>query len=350
MDAQPPSKRSWLEKLLFGCALGCGGLLITFLIAASIGTYWFITPGEQVATANIVGEESVGLVRITELADDPGIEALLGNVLERVDQLNRRQQQRTLPESMQWITQFQRTAKASDFHKFLPKDATLILEQASTGEAGDSEPELVLAANFRTMVRPLKALLSLINRSEGQANLSSEYRGHDIHHFSADGIASFVGSTLLIASSEAALHKAIDRVEGAAPSSANRFSQEVPAGHWDADGVIDDNGAALVLLSKLLGDENLELPPGSSELDLRFGFDVVSADEIEARAFLDCADADQASAWLAELEGRIPALQEQASERGLTLNTEIEVQGSRVIADVHILGLKEAINQFVHFD
>lgn len=347
METKEPKTRSALEKLLIGCALGCGVLIVVGLMVGSFGAYWFFSPGEQVATGQIVGEDSVALVRLNELATDPGTQALLTTFLRALDKVNRRQQEQILPESMRWLTRFQRSSKASDFNRFIPREATLVVEMPE----GATDPAVVVAVNFRTMVRPVKAMFALIGRSEGREDFHSRYRDYDVYRLSQDDDAfvSFVGSTLLFASAEPTLRTAIDRIEGVIPSGAERLTRDVPEGTWDAAGVVaNEQGAAVDVIRKLLDDEDLE-PPGGDEadLDLRFGLDIVTADEIAAQIYLDCEDEAQAKAWLEILEGHFEALKEHASDMGLTLEVEAAVRERRIVAELRLTGIEAAIESTI---
>lgn len=353
MDAGPPKKKlGGLEKVLLGCAVGCGVLIVAGLIAGGLGAFWFFTPGKQIATEKIVGAESVGVVRMNELATDAGTQALLTKVLTELNELNRQQQREALPEELRWLTRFQRSPRARDFNQFIPKEATLVLEPA----AGEGETPFVAAVNFRTMVRPIKAMFAMIGRAEDREGAVTRHRGHEIYRLDdGDGDAptfAFVGSTLLISNRKEALETAIDRIEGAVPAGAERLESAAPEGTWDATGMLaNDDGAVTEVLSSVVDDPSLQVPGADgADLDLRFGLDVVSADEITARSVLDCGDPGRAAAWLAALEERFARLKERAADHGLTLDVDAVVRGRSVETEVRLTGLEAAIERAVRIE
>lgn len=352
MDATPPQKRFGpLEKLLLGCAMGCGALVLVGLAAGGFGAFWFFTPGKQVATDLIVGEESLGVFRTDELATDPGTQALLTKVGRAFGDLNRRHQQATLPEEMKWLSGLQRSPSARDFNRFIPREATLVLEPGR-----DDVPDFVLAANFRTMVRPIKAMVSLAARGENGQDSSFDYRGHVVHRVPLDGgegAVTFVDSTLLFASARPALEKAIDRIEDRAESPGmGTLAPGLPEGDWDGVGFLHEASAAVGQLIRDYGDDPAFEPPGdgASQLDLLFGLDVVSADEVVAEVVLECPDEELAAAWLAAFGPGLEGAKRRAADFDTRLEAETEKRGSSVVARLRLTGVEGLIENTVQVD
>lgn len=354
METSPTRKRFGpFEKVLIGCGVGCGVLILAAVIAGGFGAFWVLTPGEQIATERIVGGDSLGVVRMNELATDPGTQELLTRLGKAMTDFNRRQQEAVLPDEMKWLSRFQRDASARDFNRFIPKEATLAFEPDGDG---DGAPDLVFAANFRTMVRPIKAMISLMARGEGAEGFHTEYRGYDVYLFPIEHgetvPVTFVASTLIVASSRAGLEAAVDRVVDETGGDMERLIREVPGGDWDAVGMIPgvEEGA-----SDLIGDlapEPEAEPPARevSALDLGFGLDVVSADEISGEAVFDAGDAERARAWHEKLQRGFEGLEGRAAELGMSLDVRSEVQGGSVLAHLRLTGIEEAMEKLVQVE
>lgn len=345
MEQQKPKKGlGGFEKVLIGCAVGCGILVVIGILAAAGGAYWFFSPGEQVATDAIAGDDSLAMVHMTELADDPGAQALLTKVLVRFDEISRRQQQENLPESMRWISNLPRQSPSSrDLAMYIPKEVTLTLERSDHG----GRPDFVVAANLRTMVRPIKAGLALIGRGEGDPNFHSQHRGHDVYHMEHNAFVGFVENTLLFSDAAPALERAIDRIvaggEAPAPVRPLRVKLSTPQGDWDASGVLSNEDG---LLAQLLRDlEPGMVPDKAEQLEFSFGLDLVSADEATGQTVLACADTQQALAWLMELDRRSERLIEEAARYGLELDIDSRVEGRQVVSELRLTGIEAAIDE-----
>ncbi len=347
MEKQKQKKRlGGGEKVLIGCAVGCGVLVVIGILAAAGGAYWFFSPGEQVATDAIASDDSLAVVRMDELADDPGAQALLTKILVDFDEANRKQQQEDLPESMRWISNLPRQSPSSrDLNMYIPKEVTVTLERS---EVGDS-PNFVVAANLRTMVRPIKAFLALAGRGENDPHFHSQHRGHDVYRMEHNAVVGFVENTLLFSDADSAMEQAIDRiVDGggaAAPVQPRRVKLATPEGDWDASGFLTNEDG---LLAGLLRDLEPEMAPDAAEpLEFSFGIDLVSADEATGRTVLECADTQQALEWLMELDQRSEHLIEEAARHGLELDVDSRIQGRQVLSELRLTGIEAAIDEAI---
>ena len=336
------------DKVLIGCGIGCAALILLAVLGLAFGSMWFFTPGEQVATDVIADDASLGVVRLHELADDPGTQQLLARVLQRINEAGREQQREQLPPSLRWISDMQTTQSSpAGVNMFIPKEMTIAYEQAGDGSSVD----FVVAANPRAMVRMFKTMLGMISRGDDGREVRSEYRGHPVYALEETAHLAFVRSTVLFASSRRALERAIDRVEAGgsgAGSSDDDLSASVPAGEWDVEGAVgNEAGLAenmLLDLAPPAAPEAAEDAPSAGEdLRLGFGLDIVSADEISGRAVLDCTDREAAERWRRVLEGRYRTLRDRAIERGLELELASRVEGARVITELRALGVEDEV-------
>ena len=337
---------SGLDKILIGCGIGCAALILVAVLGVAFGTMWFFTPGQQVTTDVIAGEDSLGVVRLYELAEDPGTQALISGVLERIDAAGREHQREQLPPSLRWISDMQaQQSNAASLNMLIPKEMTIVYEESEDG----SDVDFVAAANPRTMVRFFKTMIGWISRSEdGKAR--ADYAGHEAYVMDPNAHLAFVESTVLFASSRHALERAIDRIEtgteaGAPPSF--ELAATIPDGDWDVEGVADNQTGLIesLLLDVAPDDETAEAPSvlAGGDLRLGFGFDVVSAGEVVGRTVLECDDRQATERWRQILEERFQDLREEAAERGLEMEAITRADGRRVITELRLLGLEQAL-------
>ncbi len=353
---------SGLDKVLIGCGIGCAGLILVVVLGATFGGMWFFTPGKQIATDVIADDTSLGVVRLHELAEDPGTQELLTRLLERINEVDREQQRENLPPSLRWISDLQnQQADVSGLNMMIPKEMTIAFEPAENG----SDPDFVVAANPRVMVRMVKTMLSLVSRSEGGSEIRSDYRDHAAYALEDDAHIAFASSTVLFASSRRALERAIDRVEASEAASGDPaakvgVSARIPEGDWDIEGALS-NEAGLVtsLLDDLKSSDDPEdraamdalgddlgdsLIAGAGEdLRLSFGFDVASADEVTGRVVLECDDRQTAERWRSLLEQRYQERRDEAANRGLEIDLELHTVGDRVVSEWRLLGVETLI-------
>jgi hypothetical protein len=335
-DASKKSSLSGLQKLLLGCSLGCGAIFVVLLLVAGGGAFWAFAPGQQIATEGITSDESLGVVRLGDLAADAGAKALVDRVLRQVDDINRQNQARALPENLRWIANMRQSPSMRDVQLFIPKDATVIVEPGD-----DDELDIVFALNFRAMVRLFKTAILLANRSE---ETSETYRGYELVGADSGGTFTFAGSTLLAASSREALVRALDRIED---GTAATTTIAVPDGDWDAAGNLSDPKT----IADMWSDVGVVAPedegePGDEEMAVAFGLDVVSADEVEAKIVLDCRDRERAALWLDALESYYEGQKVRAAEQSLRFDSETVTTGTRVESHLRLSGLEDALEDF----
>ncbi len=331
------------DKLLIGCGIGCAGLILLAVLAVAFGSMWIMTPGTQVATDVIADDTSLAVIRLHELAEDPGTQKLLESVLERINEAGREQQREQLPPALRWISDMQaRQANTAGVNMLIPKEMTISYEKAEDGSGLD----FVAAANPRTMVRMFKSMFSLMSRGDDSRNVRSDYRGHAAYRFEEEAHVAFVRSTVLFANSRRGLERAIDRIEagkaGAGDASGGFDYSSVPPGDWDVEGAVgNETGLVDGLLAELTrpGDEQ----SAGEGLHLGFGFDVVSADEVTGRTVLECNDPQAAERWQAVLEQRYAALRDDAARRGIEIEIETLREGNQVVTDLRLLGLEDLL-------
>ncbi len=347
-EAPAPRTKSlsgW-NKILIGCGVGCGLLLLVAIIAGGIASVWFFKPGEQIATERIIGEESIGVARAGELAEDPGTQELLGHVMRRLDEIDRATQEAMTPDSMQWINHFRNEPNAQDLNIMIPWDVTFTLERVQDKD----EVAIIAALNFRTFVRPIAAMFSFAAKQEADS-LHRVYNGFDVYELEKDeGLVSWVDSTLLFATSAEALERALDRVASNATVggvSEPPSSQVDLEGAWDLTGRLRNDGGLLVDWFNGMGDQTTELPSASENLELQFGIDIATGSLVRSQILLEARDTAEAEAWQAVLVERLNRLDERALEEGMTPSITTRIEGTRVYADIEMSDVENAVANFL---
>ena len=348
MEQQKRKKLGGFDKILIGCGIGCAVMILVSVLGVAFGTMWLFTPGEQLATDVIVDEDSLGVVRFHELAEDPGTQELLTQVLLSVDEINRQRQREELPESMKWISDLQSgQSNPAGLKMLIPKEMTIAYEESEDGEGID----YVVALNPRTMVRMFKSMFSLMSRSDDN-DVRSDYRGHDVYELGGDGHLGFVSSTVVFASSRRALERAVDRIEAGDVAPAQTFTSSIPAGDWDVEGTLGNETGLLDGLFEVAPEngEGAEAPVVFGGHGVSFGLDVVSADQITGLVALDCADGADAERWLPVVEERYETMAESAAEKGLQLETESRIELNQVVTQVRLQGIEQMLVEALTVD
>lgn len=389
----PPSRPArtspWL-KALFGCAIGCGVLVVLALLAGGAGVWWLVSPGEQTATEGVAGGESVGVIHFGGLNRDPGTLELLTKAMVEMQRAADRASAEGTPEAVRWLQEMGRAQSGSGgLSMWIPRELTVALERAE-----DGEPAFLVALNLAAFPRLIRTVVRRVARSaEAGGEMARErHRGHEIEIFPEGGALTFAGSTLLFASAPEVMRRALDRLEdGPEPGP---MAALLPAGddeRWDVRGaLLDHDGTLGDSLGKLFppaagdGPPGLEAPPGVEasgggdgpvvvEAPERlaggdpdpaggagageaqslaaaeraapaveravFGLDVVTGDRIEAEIRLDCASAAGAREWLARLEQALGRFEAEHGRGALAAGVAGTVEGSRLRADVELNGI-----------
>jgi len=84
---------SGTKKLLIGCAIGCGGIVLIGIILVAGFSYWITQPGELMEPARLLGADTTGYAEWTLRSEDPGTERFV----EALVDLSGRTQTATTP-------------------------------------------------------------------------------------------------------------------------------------------------------------------------------------------------------------------------------------------------------------
>ncbi|MCU0290948.1 MAG: hypothetical protein MUF10_03025 [Thermoanaerobaculaceae bacterium] len=361
----PRTAPSPWRKVLVGCAIGCG--VVGLAVAAFLiwGAWWVVAPGSQVSTEVVLVPEAVAVVHFAGDERARGLVELLGTL---VTESGRRQNARTfskLPESWRWLERLgagQDQRAAGGMGAWVPSEATLVVV---TGQ--DERRHVVLAANFKGFVRPLRALVTSSARREGKASTVTTHAGREVTVFSDSSSLSFVGGTLLWSDDTRLVEAALDRADDGPPARSPSFLPEdryaglkegrvLVAAATNRTGLLTTLGTFASVRgpsdSPAAGKVTAELPAGAADspenplVPLVEGLDqatlavtVPTRDRAEIELVLVPADPAALQPWRALLTERLEAVRLAAAAHEVQLDHDLRVEGDRVVAAVRMSGL-----------
>lgn len=318
----------WLKAAL-GCAIGCGVFCLLGFVAAGVAGWWMVSPGKQRSTLAVASPDAAGTFQVGDLGADPGVTALLDHAIRE----SQRQGRQGLPP---WMRQLQQAGAAgaspsTGLRMLLPRQATFSIEEV----AGGRDPAVVAAFNPRGLTRLFRTLMP-------DEAVSGTHRGQELVSFASDSWAAFVDGTVLVASEEAALRGAIDRLlDGAGAPAPPAPDLGAPVRGWDLAGAVDDRGD---MLGELLYGEPRPTPGLERAI---LGVDVASRDLAAGRVVVECADPDAQAVALQALEARAAGFADELAEAGLELRSAARADGRRAVLDWEVHGLAAATSDWI---
>lgn len=320
----PAAPPAW-GRFVVGCAIAGGLLILAGLAVFALATYWLLGSGKQAPTAAVVGPGSIGVVRIADLASDPGARALIGEFMVRAQSAPGAGTQ--LP---QWLRNLQASQAQQGVSQWLPREATLSVEPHADDDGG-----FTAAFNPRGYVRPIRLALMHAFSSDPK-NVVSRHGRYEIVGLQKSGALSFMDGTIVLAPDVPRMRATLDRLEAAAK--AGRAPAPDPsrtlAGTWDVSGWLDRELAANVLAAGVakrgnslavaldLEQEGPEPPAGLR--DLRFGIDFRSKSEADVALDLAFDDAEHAAAAESFWSGALRRRVEQEPGLGATVTPTLD--------------------------
>ncbi len=352
----PPERKGLRrrDKVLIGCALGCGGFVILSGLAFFGGLYWLVSPGNQIATKAILSERSFGYIRMPDPGQDPGLSDLMTTFLLEASKAGSGggdQGPRGLLEKYQ---EMNLRSGANSLRMWLPKDVTISFE--TTPDRKDVGA--VAAVNLRSFPRAIRAFISSAAQDSGL-----EYRGQQIFDMGdGDSFIAFYGSTLLVSSSKTLVERVIDRLEEASEGtsgvelevlpSRSKSAEDTPPG--DVFGAFDGaSGVPVIFLQSLLGllppselpEDDLSNSIETSDVkSMRFGLDIVTADTLRGGLTLDFDTEASAARWTQRFTGQGPIA---LGDYQLAITMNAEQSGPQVQASFELTGLKGLLTHFL---
>jgi hypothetical protein len=324
------------SKVLVGCGMAFGLGLLASLGGGVYAMWWAFSPGRQAPTSVVVGPRSVGYVRLERAATDPGVRALFRKVITETE---RAQDARApVPPPLDVLRGVGRAYR--QFDVMLPREATVSLEPVP----GRAQPQAVGAANFVRFVRPVAFGMVRAASANGRV---VPHRGYEVISARGGFGFCFAGGTFLFAQQSGSLPAVIDDIES---------GRAVPAlpppveGDWDVHGTLRDPLAARAFAAWLLprDEDPSRLEPAFAGLEsVRFGWDVETADSMDATVALDYADARAASEARDALDAALAARQAEATAEGVELTTAALTRERSVVLVGAATGLERALERWI---
>ncbi|MEM8960671.1 MAG: hypothetical protein AAGD38_04265 [Acidobacteriota bacterium] len=340
-----PKKKGGFDKILIGCGIGCGMLIIVSVLAGVMGTAWFMTPGEQIATGEIAGDDSTGMVAARNIGNDPGLNSLFERTLVRMSDIQHEQQAEHMPENLRWLNDMsaQQNQNTAGMRMMMPKEATLAFEPGP-----DGDPDFVLGLNLRMMARPLRMLMTWAAKQEGQL---LDYRGRKIIVDNDDDVViSFADNTMIISGSREALERALDRVIDGPPPGATPglYRAIIPEGNWDITGGFDNtDGRFDGFLLTEVDDDIRSLPGVQNASAIGFGIDIETSDRFSGTMAVQPPAGADFDAWQAEVEANWHDVIVDAAEDGLDLQITTSREGNLLVSRLVAEGLDQVIDNWL---
>jgi hypothetical protein len=327
------------------CLIGCLAVLILVVVILVAGYYWMATPGPQVPTDEFAGSDSLALLHVEGLREDPGLAMFMQRFLEELQKLQERQMDR---EEIPWFVRFlgsrNRTIsdnQVDDALSDLPTDLTITLELIE-----DGDPEWVVAVNFSQFPRLMR-----LGFWVGSFFVETrDFNGYQIMRVDPRQrfAVTFVDHTALVAQTGNALEHVLLRQssENSDRGTGLLRSYTIRNPRWNVYGVIANREGTLAWLLKSALSRWIEqaeaLDRNALEKELsgidyvQVGIDVVDENTLEAEFRFDCYSNQDAielnerinlgemiAKPLWQNEGLEVEISQRVDSRSVTVNAEI---------------------------
>lgn len=351
--------------MLVGCAIGCGVVGLAVVAFLIWGTWWAVSPGSQVSTEVVLSPDAVAVVHFTGDERARGLVELVGTFVTETGRRQNTARFGRLPESWRWLEKLgagQDKQASGGMGAWIPSEATLAVVPGQ-----DERRHVLLAANFKGFVRPLRALVTSSARHGGKARTVTTRAGREVTVLSDSSSLSFVGGTLLWSDDTRLVEAALDRADGGPPARSPSFLPEdtyaaLKSGRMLVAAATNRTGFLATLaslasvrssaadLSTEVSDERLPAeapePPENPLVPLVQGLDqatlVISMptpDRAEIELALVPADGETSQAWRELLTKRLDAVRQAVRAHDVQLDHDLRVESGRVIAAVRLSGL-----------
>ena len=359
-----PSSPWW--KVLTGCAIGCG--VVGLAVAAFLiwGAWRVISPGPQVPTEVVVTPAAVAVVHLAGDERAHGLTRLLGAAMAEHNRRQRQAAARQLPDSLRWLERFDtmQDARSGDaVGMWLPNEATLAVLLAA-----NERRHIALAANFRGLVRPIRAFLTSAMKGKGSDATVHTHAGRDVAVFPNGSALSFAGGTLLWSDSAELVEAALDRAQSGTAAGQPGFLPEgayerLKAGHVLVAAAHNRGSFLTAALMEAMeaprygavGDEHASTaersPHPFAALAERLqaatlAVAVPSADRADVTLTGLTRDEGAAEAWRTALTEYLDGLRERIAASGLDLAHELAVDRRDVTLVLHLSGLQHLADEW----
>jgi hypothetical protein len=352
MTGNPIIRESSKLRKFQGCTVGCLVVLLIVIVSGIALYYWASTPGPQMETEVILGVDSLGLVHVEGLKEDPGLRAMVGSLLVEIQELRTRKLQlEQVPWVLKVLTSWQRSIDPDDIDdslRDLPRDVTVSLEAV----AGKQEPQLVAAVNLSRFPRVLRLIFSL----SGFGSDGAQIGDHPVYRLSSSGnMLAFVDSTVMWGQSLEVLRKVLNRDLATPGTGINELLDAYRSrdSQWDIFGVILNRQGSLAWVLERWRPGGPagsairnELESQRSDIErISLGIDVVDEDSIEGEVTLHYVSEAAAQGYFesAERAKLLPTpLRESDS---LDIQQKVSRRGREILINLKASNIQAALIQ-----
>ncbi len=159
VPGRPPEKKSSSgKKILIGCGIGCGSLIVMSIIAAFIALWWFFSSEDQIPVNSIFNSDTAAAFRLEDISAYPETMELISQALKELEN-SRNNSLEDMPEFFKKLNKFSQGNQdpAQAVKMFRPKEAAISF---SINERDDLV--FVIAANFKSGTRIVKLILNTV--------------------------------------------------------------------------------------------------------------------------------------------------------------------------------------------
>lgn len=182
-------------RVLLGVVVAGVMLVAGFVLLSVLVMYWAFSTGAQVDTLGVVAEDSVAVVHLTDVADDPGVHAMVDQSLLALMVASQRVETGTVPPELEQLGRPggpPMWPMSMMMRLYIPRDATLVFDADPSVDSGLTAGG---AANPRSMVRLIRTMLEEVHAGEGADPRIRE--GDKVFiRLDPDGYVSFDGGTV----------------------------------------------------------------------------------------------------------------------------------------------------------
>lgn len=331
MRGQVKSLPPW-GKALLGCGVGCLGLVVIGVVLFSIGAYYMVSPGAQIATDTIVGPESQAVFRLYGGRQDSQLGSLLVMMVNEIQRADRQ----NMPEGLQWLSGLGNQSQAKELERWVELEATVTMEE---GELG-LEP--VAAVNLPLYARLARWAITWTGTATPYAGYTY-YRYPDRNNplrERNEPVFAFADNTLIVAGDRRSMEAVLNRLASDGPVELPPTLEEPLSrlhDQWDFYGVAESG--------VLRGDffDNPELD--SSYRQLEVGLAADGEDSVSGRLTLHFSDQETALRAEPMVEEYFRARQDELRLEGLTTTCTVRRLGTQVATNFSLLGLRLYLRQ-----
>jgi len=351
MPYQEGSSTDLQKNKIHSCLIGCLVAIVLAVVLLVGGYYWMAAPGPQVPTDRFAGPDSLALIHVEGLGNDPGLAALLRRLA--VEQQNS-EMQRESREEVRWLVKIlgsrgrrDEGEKIDEALGNMPRDVTLTLESVQ-----ESNPSWVAAVNLARFPR-----LFRLGFWAGSFFLETEeFNGFQIMKIDPEheSAVTFVGHTLLWAEDQATLEHVLQRYLTAAQPEGDGLlaAYTIRESRWNLFGVVANRNDSLAWLAQrafsLLWKnqaDSLNRAALVRELQkieyMQLGVDVVEENILEALLKFDCYTSKEARELREKVQLSADMLRPMWEKEGLEVRLSYRLESRSVVVHARVEGLVE---------